>query len=78
MFDLHFYVRTTCLMKNPNIPSAVDAGSFEHTLSTQVAGDVGRDDAVSVSPLHEKARPLLITSLFLPSPRASPDAEERP
>ena len=27
--------------------------------------DVERDDAVSVTPLHEEARPLLITSLYV-------------
>ena len=53
-------------LRGHDVPSEVDAGDLEHTLSTQVVEDVGRDNAASIPPLHEEARPLLIASLLLP------------
>ena len=49
-----------------DVVGEVDAGGLEHTLSTQVVGNVKRDD-VSVPPLDGEARPLLIASILLPS-----------
>ena len=49
-----------------DVASEVEAGGLEHPLSTQVVGDVGGDDAVSVAPLQKEAKSLLIPSLPLP------------
>ena len=49
-----------------DVAGEVDARGLEHALSTQVVGDVRRDDAVSGMSLNEEAEALLITSLPLP------------
>ena len=50
-----------------DVAGEVDTGGLEHALSTQVVGNVRWDDAASVPPLDEEARPLLFASLVLPS-----------
>ena len=54
-------------LENHDVAGQVDTGGLEHALFTQVLENVRWNDAASVPPLDEKARPFLFATLVLPS-----------